>query len=54
MGPPMKGEDGETGVLCPGPHLARGHRWGPSYIIKRSKYSNRTVTFIQQSKIFSR
>jgi len=32
--------DGGTGAIYPGPHLARGPRWGLCYIIKRSKYSN--------------
>ena len=31
------------------PHLVKDPRWGPGYIIKRSKYFNRTVTLIQQS-----
>ena len=25
---------GATGAICPGPHLGRGPRWGPCYIIK--------------------
>jgi len=35
---------GATGAVCPGPHLV-------SYIInEKSRYSNRTVTLIQQSE----
>ena len=44
---------GATGAICSGPYLARGVRWGPCYIVKRSKYSNRTVTLMQQSGRYS-
>jgi len=50
-GPPT---GGETGAICPGPHLARGPRWEASATLsKRSKCSNRTVTPMQQSGRYS-
>ena len=46
----LKEVEWSTGVFFLRPYLVRGKARAPSYLYhKRSKYSNRTVTLVQQS-----